>query len=295
MEGKVVNENFNEFGGVARIGTVAKNLIENYEMALNAKDGVIGIRTGFEQLDAIIQGFQRKNLILLCGRPGIGKTSFIVNVSNNICKNNHSILYFSLGLSTAQLAKRVLANTCEFPNSIFESGKLSDKVIGKIEEVSKRDFYIYENVKITLSELKSQCIKLKQANKLDLVIIDDLQSISFNDNRLRLGRYSYKDEEWDKLSLELKSFARDLDVPIVVITQFFNREEDKSIFKPDDSDTLNILVQDSDVVLFMLQNTLNENQNYIDLHIIKNLNGNTNIIKYKYNNNNSEFIEEKYH
>lgn len=268
MENKNVNESYKEIGGVKTIEEIAKKLVSKDEL-------FSGIRTGFEQLDTITNGLHKGNLILLCGRPGVGKNMFMLDIVRKMCSANKNIMLFSLCLSAEQLVKRLIPNfNSDLPKPLI------------------RNLYFYDSPTISIEELTGKCIKMKQENLLDVLIIDRLQNVTVNSNRISCGRYSFRNEELDRMSIALKTLARDLNIPIIALADIERTDDDKTCIN--ESDVINIAVNDSDVVLLMSLNKPDDNNSFVDLIVAKNRNGKRGTLRYKIDDLKQCFYEEQY-
>lgn len=267
MENKNVNESYKEIGGVKTIEEFAKKLVSKDEM-------YNGIKTGFDQLDTITKGLHKGNLILLCGRPGVGKNMFMLDIVRKMCSANKNIMLFSLCLSAEQLVKRIIPNfNSDLPKPLI------------------RNLYFYDSYTISIEELTGKCIKMKQENLLDVLIIDRLQNVTVNGNRISCGRYSFRNEELDKMSIALKILARDLNIPIIALADI-ERTDDKTCIN--ESDVINIVVNDSDVVLLMSPSKHDDNNCVVDLIVTKNKNGKIGTLRFKFDALKQCFYEEQY-
>ena len=270
MESKNVKENYYGVNGVRSIEEVAKKLVGNAEL-------YNGINTGFEQLDSIINGLHKGNLILLCGRPGVGKNTFMLDIVRKICSANKNIMLFSLCLSEEQLVKRLAP---DLDNILLES--------------LFRNLYFYDGTTISIEELISKCIKVKQENLLDVLIIDLLQKKTVNGNRIGRGRFSSRDDDCDRISIGLRTLAKDLNIQIIVLADNERADEDKFGISVYD-DVINITASEADVVLLMgVNNSENDNIRFVDLFIAKNKNGKTGTLRYKFDDSKQCFYEEQF-
>ena len=268
MESKNVKENYYGVNGVRSIEEVAKKLVGNAEL-------YNGINTGFEQLDSITNGLHKGNLILLCGRPGVGKNMFMLDIVRKMCSANKNIMLFSLCLSEEQLVKRLIPNfNSDLPKPLI------------------RNLYFYDSPTISIEELTSKCIKMKQENLLDVLIIDRLQNVTVNGNRISRGRYSLRDEELDRMSIALRILAKDLNIPILALADIERTDEDKICIN--ELDAINVVINDADEVLLMSPNKSDDNNSFVDLIIAKNRNGKRGTLRYKMDDSKQCFYEEQY-
>ena len=258
---------------------------------LNPK--IPGLISGFSSLDLLTQGFQKSDLIIIAGRPSMGKTSLSLNITLNIIKNSKlPVLFFSLEMSKEQLMYRLLSIEANINQTILKSGKLSQndwyKLNKVIKIISKLPLFMDDNPNLSTQDIRSK-IKtiLSEQTQIGLVIIDYLQLMQSselkNENRV---------QELSQITRYLKNLAREFNIPIIALSQLSRSVENRIDQKPILSDLRESgsIEQDSDLVL-MLSRLKSNNSNYnnenissfIELIIAKHRNGPTGTIKLKFN------------
>ena len=219
-------------------------------MKLNG--ALTGVTTGFADLDKLTSGMQPSDLIIIAGRPSMGKTAFALNIASNVAtKSRKAVAVFSLEMSKEQLVTRMITMDSLVDSQNVQTGQLAeddwDQVLASAERIAAAPQYIEYSSALTISELRSKCRQLKSKNNLGLIIIDYLQLMSTT------GRVESRQQFVSDMSRSLKMLARELDVPIIALSQL-NREVDK---RPDHKPVLadlresGSIEQDADVVMFI--------------------------------------------
>lgn len=236
----------------------ARNVVDRVieDIFSPAKD-IKGIKTGFSSLDEITGGLQNGDLIILAARPSVGKTAFALNLSTNVAlmsKEKKSVAFFSLEMPAEQLIQRMLASVAyvdsyKFKHSKDLTTKEREKIIQAGERIKKSNIFIDDSGSIKLNEIIWKTRKLKQNQGLDLIVIDYLQLIptdSSGDNR---------QQEVAKISRSLKQLARELNVPIIALSQLNRRVETREDKKPMMSDLREsgAIEQDADIIAFLFR------------------------------------------
>lgn len=222
------------------------------EAIMKRKEGVTGVRTGFTDLDALTGGLQKSDLIVLAGRPGMGKTAFALTLAANAAiDNGYSVAFFSLEMSADQLLQRVLSSRSGVELHRLRSGKLSSDEIKKLtlvcEPIGASKFQVDDNSDLGISELMSKSRKLKSSPQgLDLLIVDYLQL-------MRTGKEENRAVAIGAISRGLKILAKELEIPIIALAQLSRKAEDKGKERPLLSDLRESgsIEQDADMVWFV--------------------------------------------
>lgn len=215
----------------------------------NDKNAFIGLQTRYSEIDRMLSGLGKSDLILIAARPGVGKTSFALNIAQNIAldKPKKTIAIFSLEMSNDQLANRMLSAQSGIDNMKFRNGELSDEDWVNLAEasvtLSDTDVYFDDTAGITVAQMKA---KLRRLKKLDLIIIDYLQLMSGG------GRYENRTTEVGAISRALKVMAKEFNVPVITLSQL-NRETEKTKSKPQLSNLRESgsIEQDADAIIFL--------------------------------------------
>ena len=256
-----------------------------YEL-MQKDDKTQGIETGFLLLDATISRFKKANLIILAARPSMGKTALALNIATKVAKNN-SVLLFSLEMSRAELGVRFISslshvNSARVQNRVFTDGEWS-AVLRAGDDLSNLKMCIDDTMGITLTELKTKARKVKREHGLGLIVIDYLQLMQCDD-RYKGNRV----QEVSELSRGLKALARELDIPILALSQLSRNVEMRAEKKPQLSDLRESgsIEQDADLVMFLYRDEYYDRDtsrpNIAELIIAKNRNGATGVVPLKF-------------
>lgn len=236
------------------IKQVALETLESIQNAAKTVGSVTGISTGFYDLDARTAGLQKSDLILIAARPSMGKTAFVLNIAETVAiKNNISTAIFSLEMSRVQLAKRLISMNSKVDSQHMRVGNLADDEWGKITEstilLGESPLIIDDTPGISIAQLRSKCRKLKIENDLQLVIIDYLQLMSGSGGRKNESRQ----QEISDISRSLKALAREIDCPVIALSQLSRAVESREDKRPMLSDLREsgAIEQDADVVMFI--------------------------------------------
>ncbi|MCI8662643.1 MAG: replicative DNA helicase [Hungatella sp.] len=240
-------------GDFVPIRQVALNVLENIEKASKTKETVTGIPTGFIDLDYKTSGFQPSDFILIAARPSMGKTAFVLNVVDHVSvRRGIPCMIFSLEMSKEQLVNRMLSMESNVDSQKLRTGTLTDSdwdaVVEGVGVIGGSKLIIDDTPGITISELRSKCRKAKLEQGLGLVIIDYLQLMSGS------GRSSdNRQQEISEISRSLKALARELQAPVVALSQLSRACETRTDHRPMLSDLREsgAIEQDADVVMFL--------------------------------------------
>lgn len=251
---------------------------------LREQKGVSGIRTGYADLDRMTNGLHRGDLIILAARPAMGKSAFALNVANQVAKRNPgAVAIFSLEMPAASLMKRLIASESRIEGGKLTSGKLSDEEMSSLNDagrdLSSRPIYIDDTSMVKVSEIFSKCRKLRsQHESLSLIVIDYLQLISGS------GRTDSRQQEVSDISRNLKILAKEMDCPVIALSQLSRKVEERTNHEPQLSDLRESgsIEQDADIVMFIYReqyynsdpDTQQETE-LVDLSLKKHRNGET--------------------
>ena len=252
-----------------------------------------GLRSGFSSLDELTQGFQKSDLIILAGRPSMGKTALSLNIVLNILKmTQFPLVFFSLEMSREQIMYRLLSLETNINQVCLKNGKLLQddwiKLNKTIKILSKLPLFLEDNSNLSLLDLRSKIRTLFfEQNNIGLIIIDYLQLI----NNLELKQEN-RTQELSQITRSLKSLAREFNVPIIALSQLSRTVETRVDQKPMLSDLRESgsIEQDADLILLLYndKSSLTEFTTR-DLIIAKHRNGPTGTIKFLFNSNNTKF------
>ena len=234
------------------IDKVVLEALDRISAAAKTKGAVTGVPTGFKDLDTYLSGLQPSDFILVAARPSMGKTAFVLNVAENVAiKQGITTAVFSLEMSNVQLVNRMLSLESTVDADKIRKGRLDSNDWGKLIEgadsIAKSQLIIDDTPGISIAELRSKCRKYKMENNLGLVIIDYLQLMSGN------GKTDSRQQEISDISRSLKALARELDVPVVTLSQLSRAVEQRPDHRPMLSDLREsgAIEQDADVVMFL--------------------------------------------
>ncbi|MBO5734378.1 MAG: replicative DNA helicase [Clostridia bacterium] len=248
---------------------------ENLTNIYNSKGKLTGVPTGFSSLDGILNGLQKSDLILLAARPSVGKTSFALNIAANAAiKGNVPVAIFSLEMSGTQLVSRIMSSEMLIDSGHLRSGELEDddweKIALALNTLGKAPIYISENTSVKVSDIRATCRRLKAEKGLGLIVIDYLQLMQGN-------RSESRQQEVSDMSRSLKLLAKELNIPILTLSQLSRAtEQRKDDNKPKLSDLREsgAIEQDADIVLFLYRDVSTEEEtNIVKLNIAKHRSG----------------------
>lgn len=278
------------------IKDVLIEVYDNIEKLHHAKDDVTGIPTGFRDLDRITSGFQKSDLIIIAARPSMGKTAFALNIAQNVAINtDENVAIFSLEMGAEQLVQRMLCAEGNIDSQRLRTGKLEQEDWGKLTmamgSLSHAGIFIDDSPGIRVSDIRSKCRRLKQEHGLGMVIIDYLQLIQGSE-RLRENRQ----QEVSEISRSLKSLARELEVPVIALSQLSRSVEQRQDKRPMMSDLRESgsIEQDADIVGFLYREDYydkdSDNQN-IEIIISKQRNGPTGTVELAFVKEFNKFVD----
>lgn len=268
-------------GDFVPIRQIALDTLESIEKASQNKSAVTGIPTGFTDFDHKTSGMQPSDFILVAARPSMGKTAFVLNIAEYAAfrKDYHTVI-FSLEMSKEQLVKRLFSMESRVDSQKLRNGSLTDtdweQLVESVGVVAGSNLYIDDTPGISVQELRSKCRKLKLEHGLDLIIIDYLQLMS-GGTRASESRQ----QEVSEISRALKALAREMNAPVVALSQLSRAVESRTDKRPMLSDLREsgAIEQDADVVMFIYRddyyNKDTENPNIAEIIIAKQRNGPT--------------------
>ncbi len=238
----------------ARINVLIKEALHQIEEASKREDHLSGVPSGYTKLDRITSGWQNSDLIIIAGRPSMGKTAFVLSMARNIAvEHNRPVAFFSLEMSSLQLVTRLIVSETELPSNRIRNGRLEEyewkQLEYKIKSLVDAPIYIDDTPAISIFELRAKCRRLKVQHHVQMIIIDYLQLMTgLGDTK------GNREQEVSTISRALKSIAKELDVPVVALSQLNRSVELRSGNKrPQLSDLREsgAIEQDADLVLFI--------------------------------------------
>lgn len=243
------------------ISTSVKETLDRTLIARGRDSHISGISTGLADLDRILSGMQQSDLIILAGRPSMGKTALGINIAFNACKSlnrdsneKKAVGFFSLEMSSDQLASRILSMECSINATKFRTGQLSEAeweaIATRSAEVSKMPFFIDDTPALTISAIRTRARRMVRKNNLSLLIVDYLQLIrgvnSRSENRV---------QEVSEITQGLKAIAKEFNIPVMALSQLSRAVEQRQDRRPQLSDLRESgsIEQDADVVAFIFR------------------------------------------
>jgi replicative DNA helicase len=239
-----------------QIDPVVKNAIDVIQKAAANTGGITGVATGYHKLDDITSGWQASDLVIIAGRPAMGKTSFALSMAKNIAADyRQPLAFFSLEMSNVQLVQRLISNCCEIQGSKLLNGQLQpddwDRLDKRIVTLQGAPIYVDDTPGLSVFELRTKARRLVREHGVKIIMIDYLQLMNANGMR-----FSSRQEEVSTISRSLKGLAKELDIPIIALSQLNRGVESREGLegkRPQLSDLREsgAIEQDADMVLFV--------------------------------------------
>ena len=260
------------------IGNVLTDVYSKIEEVYSSNSDITGIDTGFTDLNKKLGGFHNSDLILIAARPGMGKTAFALNlVLNAALKSDANVAVFSLEMSREQLVQRLVSAQSNVPLKHISNGNIADdewkKLMDGMKILSQTNIFIDDTPGIKASEIRSKCRKLKIEKGLDMIMIDYLQLMEGE------GRSENRQQEVSKISRALKILAKEMNCPVIALSQLSRSVENGKDKEPKLSDLRDsgAIEQDADIVMFIYRdeyyNKTSEKKNIAEIKIAKNRHG----------------------
>lgn len=259
---------------------LVSNVIIEIEQATRKKGEINGLRTGFKNLDYMLTGLHGGELIIIAARPGMGKTAFVLNIAHHIAiREKTGVAIFNLEMTAEQLVTRLMAVDSMVESGHMKTGDISDSEWGKLLESTQNlntaPLYIDDNSSITIAELRTKCRKLKQTKNIGLIVIDYLQLMNST------GKVESRQLFIAEVSRALKSLAKELNVPIIALSQLNRAVDTRQDHRPTLADLREsgAIEQDADVVMFIYRddeyNKESEKPGVAEIIVAKQRNGST--------------------
>ena len=239
-----------------QIDPVVKSALDIMQRAASNAGGLTGVSSGYTKLDDMTSGWQKSDLVILAGRPAMGKTSFALSIAKNVAVDNRvPTAFFSLEMSNIQLVNRLISNTCEIDSKKVMNGQLDDaewrRLDTNIRKLEGAPLYLDDTPGLSIFELRTKARRLVREKKVEIIMIDYLQLM--NANGMRFGN---RQEEVSTISRSLKSLAKELDIPIIALSQLnrsVEQRDNEGGKRPQLSDLREsgAIEQDADMVLFV--------------------------------------------
>lgn len=269
------NRSTNSF---AEIKDVLMTVFNQLEERAKSGGNITGLTTGYTDLDRMTSGLQKSDLILLAARPSMGKTALALNIAMNTVKEGASVALFSLEMSKEQYVQRIISMESMVDSSKLRTGNLDDddwtRLIATMSSISNYDVFIDDTPSVSLFEMMSKCRRLKIEKGLDLIIVDYLQLMTDG------GRTDSRQQEISNISRGLKALARELNCPVMALSQLSRAPELRNDHRPIMSDLREsgAIEQDADVVMMLYRDEYyhkeeSERKGITDVIITKQRNG----------------------
>ena len=264
-----------------------KKNVETIQNMLNKRETVTGVPTGFYELDKLTAGFQKSDMIVLAARPSMGKTSFALNIVEHMAiEKNIPVAVFSLEMSAESLALRILSSTAKIPVSKIRTGYIGQKdfqtLVAVAGRLSNAPIYIDDTSGLSILALKAKARRLKTKYNIEFIVIDYLQLLTSSG-----GRYESRQHEISEYSRAIKALAKELNVPVLVLSQLNRSVESRQDHKPQLSDLREsgAIEQDADVVMLLMRPEVydkNDRPGIAEVNVAKQRNGPTGTFELKF-------------
>ncbi len=279
-------------GGFVQLQDLLTESYANIESLYERKELISGLPTGFHQLDRLTSGLRPSEIIIVAARPGLGKTSLVVNIAQNAASEHQKVVgIFSLEMAAQQLVTRMLCSEARVDSHKMRSGYLSKddwkRLAKTMSKLARAQIFIDDTAGISVVEMRSKARRLKAEHGLDLLIVDYLQLMSGSSPNSR-GRFENRQQEISTISRSLKGLAKELNIPLIAVSQLSRApEQRKGDHRPQLSDLRESgsIEQDADLVLFLYREDLykkEENpdeEGIVQVIIGKQRNGPTGVVK----------------
>ena len=239
-----------------QVATMQQVFLEAYENLMAARDredGLSGVPSGFTALDELTLGWQKSDLIIIAARPAMGKTAFVLSMAKNMAVDNKiPVAVFSLEMSSVQLVNRIISSTAEIPSSVLKTGKLTEEHLkslhSNMQKLESAPMYIDDTPALSINEFRSKVRRLKESKNIQLAIIDYLQLMTSGSSQ------QSREQEVSTISRNLKAIAKEVQIPIIALSQLSRQVEQRGGDKrPQLSDLREsgAIEQDADMVIFI--------------------------------------------
>jgi replicative DNA helicase len=219
-------------------------------MASRDSDGITGVPTGFTQLDQLLSGFQPSDLVIVAARPSMGKTAFALSIAREAARRGKAVGLFSLEMSAQQLVLRLISADAQVGLQSLRSGRLSSQemheIVTRIDDLMNAKIFIDDSAALSPVEFRAKCRRMKMEHGIDMVMVDYLQL-------MHAPRAESREREISTISHALKAVAKELDIPVVALSQLNRTLEARADKRPMLSDLRESgsIEQDADVVMFI--------------------------------------------
>jgi replicative DNA helicase len=285
--------------GYSSIKDVLVSTFNELEKLYNQKGSLSGITTGFIGMDKMTSGLHNSDLLILAARPAMGKSAFAINIATNVAiKANVPVAIFNLEMSKEQVVNRILCSEAMVDSNKLRTGQLDDgdwmKLASTSGILSEAPIYIDDTPGISIMEIRAKCRKLKMEKNIGFVVIDYLQLITASNTRKNGSR----EQEISEISRSLKILAKELDVPVLALSQLSRsvekRQDDKRPMLSDLRES-GAIEQDADIVMFIHRedyyNPETENKNVAEIIFAKHRGGSTGTVNLRWLGNYTKFLD----
>jgi replicative DNA helicase len=284
--------------GFHRLDEVLKSVLDKIDRLYGKKENITGIPTGFTDLDNLTAGFQNSDLIIVAARPSVGKTALALNIAQNAAlRHKIPVAIFSMEMSKDQLAQRMLCSEAEIDALRLKTASLPDagwkRLTRALSKLSEAPIYVDDTAAITVTEIRAKCRRLKIEKGLGLVVIDYLQLMSGR------GRVENRVQEISEITRSLKTLARELDIPVVSLSQLSRavmQRQDRTPMLSDLRESGEI-EQTADVVIFIHRddyyNPQSEKGNLAEIIISKQRNGPIGTVELVFRKDIAKFVNKE--
>jgi replicative DNA helicase len=296
VEKTVTNLSLRGYDSDDDIADAVRNTIKDLDHRISHQGELLGYSTALPELDIMTSGLQRKDLVIVAGRPSMGKTSFVTNlVERLVIQDDKKVLFFSLEMSKEQLIMRMLSSMADVDASKLRTGTISsselDRIHAKATEITKSGLLIDDQAGIDIRHIISKARRLARKTPIDMIVVDYLQLIRSLKRQSNVNR----DQEVSQISSSLKSLAKELDVPVVALAQLNRGVEMRENKRPNSSDLRESgsIEQDADLILMLYRDSVyNKNTEVPDgaeIIITKQRNGPVGTVKVRFNASRTRF------
>ena len=270
---------------------------DELEKLYNQKGRISGITTGFSGIDRMTSGLHNSDLIILAARPAMGKSAFAINIATSVAKSNIPVAIFNLEMSKEQVVNRILSSEAMVDSNKLRTGQLDDNDWMKLAStsgiLSDTPIYIDDTPGISIMEIRTKCRKLKMEKEIGLVVIDYLQLITASGKK-----NSSREQEISEISRSLKILAKELNIPVIALSQLSRsaekRQDDKRPMLSDLRES-GAIEQDADIVMFIYRedyyNPETPEKNVAEIIFAKHRGGSTGTVKLKWIGNYTKFLD----
>lgn len=264
---------------IKNIGDILQDTFSRIELLRERQGRLTGLETGYHDMDDMMSGLQGGELIILAARPSMGKTSFALNLTERVASRGNGVILFSLEMSKSQIVQNMLCARSQIDGQAMRKGRITDAQMRRLQDEAaglyESDLFIDDSAGLTASSLRAKCRRIKAQHDIQMIVIDYLQLLTVG------GRVESRQQEISTISRSLKSLARELNVPVIALSQLNRDVESRDDHRPRMSDLREsgAIEQDADVIMLLHReeyfNPTEENAGMAQLIIAKQRNGPT--------------------